>query len=798
MKYADVAINLPVKNLFKQFTYSISDELDFINEGWRVIVPFGHQLVEGFVVKTYENKVDEADIKEIIDTLDTTPWFDQQMLVLSKWISDYYMCSLAEAMRLFIPGRSSIRSTPKYLANPEAVVEDFADDERLLYDFLQENQGASRKTIEAKFGSRGLLKKLLAKKALVLDYEIDRKIKEKTINVYSISDEGKQVLNDLKRMPAQKAVLEILLKQDQMESEALLRKQISPATIRILCQKGWIIRSQKRVLRDSYFDHTHKKDNLILTPEQTEALSKIKESVAHGKHTTFLLQGVTGSGKTEVYLRSAEEAISHGKQVMVLVPEIALTGQIVERFKAWFGKRVAVVHSKLSQSERADVWYKMRTGYADILIGVRSAVFAPFQNLGLIIIDEEQEYSYKQEERPSYHARTIALKRAQMSSIPLLLGSATPDVCSYYHALNGRYKHLRLTKRPNSSNLAKVSIVDMREELKAGNKSVLSEKLKAALLETVERDEQAIVLLNRRGFSTFVMCRDCGESVMCPHCAVALVYHSDGKALRCHYCGFSLPIPDECPKCHSRKIKYFGTGTQKAEASIEMLSPKVKILRMDQDSTARKFAHEEILRNFAAGNSNVLLGTQMVAKGHDITNVTLVGILAADSQLNLPDFRAGERTFNLLTQAAGRAGRGDKQGYVVLQAYDADNEIIKLAAKQDYDSFAKQELLAREELSYPPFSQLLKITVVDRSQNKGNVLAQQIVNYLQSLALQEAKNDINVMGPFPGIVEKVRDLYRINILIKSSHMSFIKKTLGESEFKEMKNVYFDVDPISVV
>ncbi|MGL5207299.1 MAG: replication restart helicase PriA [Acidaminococcaceae bacterium] len=542
----------------------------------------------------------------------------------------------------------------------------------------------------------------------------------------------------------------------------------------------------------------YKKDKLILTTEQAEALLKIKEAITLLKHDTFLLQGVTGSGKTEIYLRAAEEAVAKGKQVMVLVPEIALTGQIVERFKSWFGKRVAVVHSKLSQSERADVWYKMRTGRSDILIGVRSAVFAPFQNLGLIIMDEEQEYSYKQEERPSYHARTISLKRAQMASIPLLLGSATPDLCSYYHALNGRYKHLRLTKRPHASSLAEVSIIDMREELKGGNKSVISEKLQAALLETVERGEQAIVMLNRRGFSTFVMCRDCGESVMCPHCAVALVYHSAGKILRCHYCGFTLPIPDECPKCHSRKIKYFGTGTQKAEAAIEMISPKIKILRMDQDSTGRKFAHEEILRNFADGKSNVLLGTQMVAKGHDISNVTLVGILAADSQLNLPDFRAGERTFSLLTQAAGRAGRGDKKGHVVLQTYDADNEIIKLAAKQDYDTFAKQELLVREELSYPPFSQLLKITVVDNSQNKGNALAQRIVNYLQSLFLQGANKDVNVMGPFPGIVEKVRDLYRINILIKSNHMSSIKKALGESEFKEMKNVYFDVDPISVV
>ena len=798
MKYADVVINLPVKNLFKQFTYFIGDELDFVDEGWRVIVPFGHQMVEGFVVRTYDRQEKEEEIKEIIDTLDTTPWFDQQMLLLAQWISDYYMCSLAESMRLFIPGSSSIRSIPKYLAVNDFSTDDLVDDELHLYNFLQESQGASRKLIETKFGKSGLLKKLVAKKAIILDYEINRKIKEKTINVYNLSDEGKLALKNLKRMPAQRVAMDILFEQGEMEAEALQNRQISQATLRILCQKGWVLRSRKRVFRDSYANHIENKENLILTSEQTEALVQIKDTIEAQKHSTFLLQGVTGSGKTEIYLRTAAEALLHEKQVMVLVPEIALTGQIVERFKAWFGKRVAVVHSKLSQSERADVWYKMRTGYADILIGVRSAVFAPFLNLGLIIMDEEQEYSYKQEERPSYNARTISLKRAQMASIPLLLGSATPDICTYFHALKGRYQHLHLTKRANESDMPDVTIVDMREELQSGNKSVISRKLRESLLETVKRGEQAIVLLNRRGFSTFVMCRDCGESIMCPHCAVALVYHSAGKALRCHYCGFSLPIPDECPSCHSRKIKYFGTGTQKAEAAIEELDEEIKILRMDQDSTARKFAHEEILHDFAAGKANVLLGTQMVAKGHDIANVTLVGILAADSQLNLPDFRAGEKTFNLLTQAAGRAGRGGKPGHVVLQTYDADNEIIKLAARQDYDAFAKQELLVREELLYPPFTQLLKITIVDRTQNTANVLAQRIVNYLQAIGVNELNTDLTVMGPFPGIVEKVRDLYRINILVKSTHMAVVKNSLKMSEFREMKNVYFDVDPISVV
>ena len=439
----------------------------------------------------------------------------------------------------------------------------------------------------------------------------------------------------------------------------------------------------------------------------------------------------------------------------------------------------------------------MRTNSAKLLIGVRSAVFAPFSDLGLIIIDEEHEGSYKQDERPNYHARTVALKRAQLSGVPVVLGSATPDLESFYKARQGIYTHLRLLQRANGSRLPQVEIADMRLELQRGNKSVLSAALSDALLQTAVQGEQAIVLLNRRGFSTFVMCRDCGESIVCPHCAVALVYHSAGEAMRCHYCGNTAPIPDECPNCHSRRIRFFGTGTQKAEAEIAEL-PEIRILRMDQDSTVKKFAHEDILKSFSSGEYNVLLGTQMVAKGHDIPNVTLVGILSADSTLNLPDFRASERTFALLTQAAGRAGRGDRAGHVVLQTYDPANPVIKLAATQDYDAFAAGELATRQELGYPPYTELLKITVLDKEEVRGSSLAQRIVNFLQTLQLEQPEQEILVLGPFPAIVAKVRDLYRMNILVKCPQMELVKRALWNSEFKECRNVFFDVDPVSVV
>ena len=744
MKYINVAINLPVKNLFKQFTYAVPPQLDHVDVGWRVVVPFGYQTVEGFVTSLAAAAPAEYECKEILATLDTRPWFDAEMLATANWLSEYYLCSPAEAMRLFIPGKTSIKRQAVY--NDEG--------------------------------------KLIA-------YDYENKLKIKTRICFVVTKAGREALVAYnKRLRAQMHALEVLAEAERpLSGEELASVQVSAATLRILCEKGWSERSEQRVLRNSYANRTELKESLHLTDEQRQAVEAIGSAITEPHQETFLLQGITGSGKTEVYLRVAAQAMEAGKQVLLLVPEIALTAQIVKRFQGWFGDEVAVAHSKLSQNERADVWYKMRTNSAKLLIGVRSA--------GLIIIDEEHESSYKQDERPNYHARTVALKRAQLSGIPVVLGSATPDLESFYKARQGTYTHLRLLQRANGSMLPHVEIADMRLELQRGNKSVLSAALNDALLQTAVQGEQAIVLLNRRGFSTFVMCRDCGESIVCPHCAVALVYHSAGEAMRCHYCGNTAPIPDECPNCHSRRIRFFGTGTQKAEAEIAEL-PEIRILRMDQDSTVKKFAHEDILKSFSSGEYNVLLGTQMVAKGHDIPTVTLVGILSADSTLNLPDFRASERTFALLTQAAGRAGRGDRAGHVVLQTYDPDNPVIKLAATQDYDTFAASELEIRQELGYPPYTEILKITVLDKEEVRGSSLAQRIVNFLQTLQLEHPEQELLVLGPFPAIVAKVRDLYRMNILVKCPQMEPVKRALWNSEFKECRNVFFDVDPVSVV
>ena len=629
MKYVLVAINLPVKNLFRQFIYSLPSALLQAEEGWRVIVPFGPQKVEGFVVRSYAEQeavellrrenpdFSPAKIKPVIAALGTRSWFSREMLATAKWLSRYYMCSLAEAMRLFIPGKSSIKRQPMY------------------------------------------------KDGKLVAYEIEERLKAKTVLAYTVTEAGRAALQaENKRARAQMSALRQLAERteplDVKEAEAL---RISSATLRTLVEKGWACRTEKRLLRNSYDRQAERTETLQLTGEQANAVAAVTDSLQSALANRnsvreipreFLLQGITGSGKTEVYLRATEYALKQGKQVLVLVPEIALTAQIVRRFQASFRNEVAVVHSKLSQNERGDVWYKMLTGEANVLIGVRSAVFAPFKDLGLVIIDEEQENSYKQEERPAYHAREVARCRCQHSGAVLLMGSATPSLETYYRASSGSIGYLKLTERSGGSLLPEVQVVDMREELAQKNFSVISRKLRREIIASVHAGQQAIVLLNRRGFSTFVMCRDCGETLTCPHCAMSLVYHADEQLMRCHYCGNTYPVPQVCPACGSRRIRFFGSGTQKAEMEISQM-PDVTVLRMDQDSTAAKLAHEEIIRKFAAKEANVLLGTQMVAKGHDISNVTLVGILAADSTLNLPDFRASERGFALLTQAAGRA-----------------------------------------------------------------------------------------------------------------------------------------------
>ena len=753
--YANVIIDISHESVDKTFQYRVPEKLrGTLKVGQQVYIPFGagSRRRKGYVVElTDEPEYDVAKLKEIEGIVEHSVTAQSQLIWLAWWMKERYGSTMNQALKTVLPVKQKIKEAPKRQIRLIGEKEAFREAVDL----------AERRGYKARLRLFCLLK-------------------EKNPVPYD------QAMNRLNLTPA-------VLK--PLEEAGLIRVEIVEKYRNPLLEMKRLLTGETG--RASAMDFSESSPIPVLNEEQQAAAYRICREYDRGIRATYLLHGITGSGKTEVYMELIRHVVEKKKQVILLIPEISLTWQTVMRFYKRFGNRVSLLHSRMSPGERYDQYERARTGDIDIMIGPRSALFAPFERLGLIIIDEEHESSYKQDERPNYHARTVALKRAQLSGIPVVLGSATPDLESFYKARQGTYTHLRLLQRANGSMLPHVEIADMRLELQRGNKSVLSAALNDALLQTAVQGEQAIVLLNRRGFSTFVMCRDCGESIVCPHCAVALVYHSAGEAMRCHYCGNTAPIPDECPNCHSRRIRFFGTGTQKAEAEIAEL-PEIRILRMDQDSTVKKFAHEDILKSFSSGEYNVLLGTQMVAKGHDIPNVTLVGILSADSTLNLPDFRASERTFALLTQAAGRAGRGDRAGHVVLQTYDPDNPVIKLAATQDYDAFAASELEIRQELGYPPYTEILKITVLDKEEVRGSSLAQRIVNFLQTLQLEHPEQELLVLGPFPAIVAKVRDLYRMNILVKCPQMELVKRALWNSEFKECRNVFFDVDPVSVV
>ena len=567
--------------------------------------------------------------------------------------------------------------------------------------------------------------------------------------------------------------------------------------MKALLQAGLIRLEKTRQQRDS-FCHVAGEGKIVqATLAQQAALAEILSAIAAKTPQTFLLHGVTGSGKTEVYLQAAAAALTQGRQVLVMIPEIAQTSQVLRRFKARFGAAVAVVHSRLSVAERRDVWDLFRSREIDIVIGTRSALFLPGAGLGLIIIDEEHEFTYKQEESPRYHVRETALQRARQLGATVILGSATPALESYHAAMTGAYRLLTLPERVDGAAMPTVEVVDMREQLKQGRKSVISEPLEKLLQQSVEKGEQAILLLNRRGHSTFVMCRECGHVMRCDHCSVPLVYHMHGGKLSCHYCESFHAVPTSCPECHGRYIRYFGAGTQRLEEELTNLMPGVRLTRMDHDTTGGKTSHDSLLDGFRQAKTDILLGTQMVAKGHDIENVTAVGILAADSSLNLPDFRSAERTFALVMQAAGRAGRGSKAGQVVVQTYHPGHYAMIAGAAQDYQRFYQQEIRFRQELRYPPFAQFLKLTFSGGDESRTMKTAEDTAALLQD-RLESTGSPIDVLGPYAAPVAKIGDLFRVQLLLRGENLTAAKQTLIECGIAGSAAITIDVDPLGMM
>ena len=729
---AEIWANIKAKNINQTYTYSVPEKLNYITAGWRVTVPFGRQRVDGFVLKVYEGDPNafEFTLKSIIAAIDDEAWFTEEMMSSAKWLADFYLCPLSQTMSLFMPGNKSRKIAAIY---------------ENIYSLKPE-------------------------------YNIDELIEVTP-----------------KKAKAQLRLLNLLKSKIELRHSELSANKISSATIKLFKDSGMIEVERRRILRDSYGGIKPDKKNIDLTDEQKAAIETVSSSIKAGENRGFLLYGVTGSGKTQVYIEITKRVRQLGRRAVILVPEIGLTGQIVYEFKRHF-KDIIVLHSRLSIDERGDAFHKIRNGEVGIVIGARSALFTPIDNVGLFVLDEEQDYSYKQGEAPYYHARVVAEQFAKFHNAALVLGSATPSLDTYYRATAGDLTMLKLPHRVRGNELPEVECVDMREELKRGNRNVLSRSLQRLLRNTLDNQQQAILLLNRRGYSTFVMCRECGEVIKCPDCGLPMVYHRDGK-LRCHHCDIEETPPDICPKCGSRYIKYFGSGTQRLEQALKIALPNAKILRMDRDTTGKKFSHQQMITKFKEHEYDILFGTQMVAKGHDIDNVTAVGILSADATLNLPDFRASEQCFMLITQAAGRAGRAELKGKVVVQAYNPDHEAVVFGCQQDYDSFCKYELPLRKELMYPPYSRMIKLIFTGKDETKVQSNAQEIVNIFDEEF--DLGGDSEMMGPAPAIVAKYKDIYRFVVIIKTTELDKVIDFLRKYQLNIRDDIIIDIDPTTM-
>ena len=595
-----------------------------------------------------------------------------------------------------------------------------------------------------------------------------------------------EALSNIKNPDGYKKIIEFFKTNSgkYTKSELINEHSISQYKLNKLIENEVLSIEEESVFR--YNDRVYNKDSAkTLTIEQENIIREYINS----DDKMFLLKGVTGSGKTEVYMKLVERVLLEGKSAIILVPEIALTPQMIERFKGRFGVNVALFHSKLSDGERFDEWFRVKEGKAKVIVGARSAIFLPAKNLGLIIIDEEHENTYKSEQNPKYQTKEVAEYLSELKGCKVILGSATPSIETYYRALTGEMKLLELNSRVDNKPMPPMKVIDMRNELKGGNKSLFSRELFIAIQERLKRKEQIILFLNRRGFSTFVSCRSCGYVFKCDECDISMTYHKNGLLI-CHYCGKTKREPRECPKCHSKYVKFFGAGTQRVEEEVKKYFNNVRILRMDVDTTRDKHSYERIYNTFKNGEADILIGTQMVSKGLDFKNVTLVGILAADMSINIPDYRAAERTFQIITQVAGRAGRGDKQGEVLIQTYTPQHYSLQYAVNYDYEGFYEKEFTVRAMMKYPPFGKLLLINGTSKKEELLKNFMHKITMMIKPLV--ESCLDIEILGPIPCMISKVKENYRWQIVIKGEFDSYFSKNIKEILYDENKNVYNDI------
>ena len=748
---AEIILNSNAKELNRVFDYNIPETMVYkAMVGSRVFVQFGNrkQLEEGFIIGIKESS--EFKLKSI-EKIVNENGLTEEKVELAKWMARRYFCNISECIKLMLP------------------------------------PGTTTKIIE-------------------------NRIKEKNENFVTIIDEEvveSDIEEDKFKSAKQVRILKFLLDNGETNlADLLLFTDTTRDAVKALEKKNYITIEKKHVERNPFFHKVERQSKkLEFTEEQQNAYNEISDKMDKNKYEEYLIYGVTGSGKTEIYLQLIEKALNNNKTSIMLVPEISLTPQTVDRFIARFGEEnIAVLHSKLSIGERFDQWNKIKSGQAKIVIGARSAIFAPVQNLGIIIIDEEHDSSYKSESTPRYNAKDVARYLCYESNIPLVLGSATPDTGSLYRTMKKQSVLLRLNKRANNAKLPEIEVVDLREELSKKNKSMLSEKLQESIKENLENKKQTILFLNRRGFSTFVMCRDCGYTAKCKNCDITLTYHKSTNKLKCHYCGYETKVITKCPECGSENIRYFGTGTQKLESEINTLFPEAKTIRMDVDTVTKKNSHEKILTDFKENKADILIGTQMVVKGHHFPNVTLVGVIAADGSLNMNDYRANEITFQILTQVAGRAGRGEDTGKVIIQTYNPDNFTIECVKQQNDEMFYNTEMRLRKQLKYPPFCDIIVIGVSSKDEQITMKVAQSLHKYLKD-RVENENIGIMLYKALPAPIDKIKNKYRWRILIKCKFgediIDLMNNTMEKAQtIKYCKNgdanISIDVNPTNMI
>jgi primosomal protein N' (replication factor Y) len=801
MMIAKVIVDVPAMQTDRPFDYLVPEDYrDLVQPGIRVIVPFGPRAVQGFVT-AIETNTDVKKIKPIQKLLDVEPILNDELLQLGQWLTEQTLSYQISSFQAMLPAALKAKYEKEIKLK---VREQISMLPASLQNLFLKNNRVSWNEIENRADLIRAIQKEIKNGLVDVDYVVKARAKKKTHRVLTINitkEQAQELVDSLPLQAArQKEVLQYFIDHDMVDVSRVDLKEKLTSTdspIKSLLTKGVLTEQNVEIYRDPHADRTFAKtSSLPLTEEQSSAIAPILNSIEENRHKPFLLYGVTGSGKTEVYLQSIEEVLKKGKQAIVLVPEISLTPQMVERFKGRFGSSVAVLHSGLSIGEKYDEWRKIYRKEVNVVVGARSAVFAPFDNLGIIIIDEEHESSYKQEENPRYHARDVAIYRGNFHKCPVVLGSATPTLESFARAKKGVYHLLTLSKRMHEREMPKVDIVDMREELRLGNRSMFSELLFEMLQDRINKGEQTVLFLNRRGYSTFIMCRDCGFVVTCPDCDISLTYHRTQNSLKCHYCGYEETAPKACPSCQSEHIRFFGTGTQKVEEEIGKLLPEARIIRMDVDTTSRKGSHEKLLTAFGEGKADILLGTQMIAKGLDFPKVTLVGVLTADTMLHLPDFRSSEKTFQLLTQVSGRAGRHELPGEVVIQTYTPEHYSIQLASHHNYNEFYQTEMSMRKVHQYPPFFFISLITISHPEITKVVAVTERITAYLRANLSEGAI----VLGPAASPIPRIKNRYRYQCMIKYKNEPKLKKSLKglldhyQKEIQQDLQITIDMNP----